>query len=94
MFQATKSEVPLERIYRAFIWREQHVIDKGYHYHFKVRLVRMISAQRQKKNFLNAIYEYCCDYILNFSLRAERKFPLENLLRCKNKIDAHARAPF
>lgn len=66
MFQATRSEVPLERIDRAFIWRGQHVIEKGYHYHFKVRLVRMISAQRKKK-FLNAIYEYCCDYILNFN---------------------------
>ena len=32
--------------------------------------------------------------MLNFSLRAERKFPRENLLRCKNTIDAHARALF
>ena len=38
--------------------------------------------------------KYCCDYIVNFRLRAERIFPRENLLRCKNKIDAHARAPF
>ena len=38
--------------------------------------------------------KYCCDYMLNFSLRPERKFPRENLLRCRNTIDTHVRAPF
>ena len=38
--------------------------------------------------------KYYYDYMLNFSLGAKRKFSRENLLRCKNTIDTHARAPF
>lgn len=39
-------------------------------------------------------WKYCCDYMLSFSPRAKRKFPWVNLLRCENKIDAHARSFF
>ena len=38
--------------------------------------------------------KYWCDYMLNFSLGAKRKFPWQNLLRCENTIDAHARVFF
>ena len=38
--------------------------------------------------------KYCCDYMLNFSPGAKRKFPWESLLKCKKTVDAHARIPF
>ena len=38
--------------------------------------------------------KYCCDYMLNFSLGTKCKFPWENLLRCENTVNAHARIPF
>ena len=38
--------------------------------------------------------KYCCDYMLNFSPGAKRKFPWESLLRCENTVNAHARVPF
>ena len=38
--------------------------------------------------------KYCCNYMLNFSPGPKRKFSRQNLLRCKNKINAHARASF
>ena len=38
--------------------------------------------------------KHCCDYVLNFSLGAKRKFPWESLLRCENTVNAHARVRF
>ena len=36
----------------------------------------------------------CCDYTLNFSPGAKRKFPWESFLRYENTVNAHARVPF
>ena len=34
--------------------------------------------------------KYCCDYMLNFSSGAKRKFPWKSLLRCESTVNAHA----
>ena len=38
--------------------------------------------------------KYFCEYMLNFSPGAKRKFPWESLLRCENTVNAHVRVPF
>ena len=38
--------------------------------------------------------KYCCNYMLNFSRGAKRKFPWEILLMSENTVDAHAGIPF
>ena len=38
--------------------------------------------------------KYCCDYMINFSPGAKRKYSWESLLRCENTVSAHASVPF
>ena len=71
----------------------------GINYSHDITMTLLISKWRPSEIHISCFFvqqalKFCCDYMLNFSPRAKRKFPWENLLRCENMIDAHAHIPF
>ena len=58
----------------------------------RLQIVTLLRARLHGE--FQAGLKFCCDYMMNFSPGAKRKFALENLLRCENTIDARAHVPF